>query len=163
MIRLCHQTVGLGLVIALSAAGCAAQEMGRPQSLPIEAQVAFRTQAIRLEVARSPQQQATGLMFRTELPTDQGMIFLFNPPRPVAFWMRNTLIPLDMIFAFKGRVIDVARDVPPCKSETCPTYGPSDPFARIDQVIELNAGTASKLQIKPGDQLKVEFIGRKSS
>ncbi|HEY9833393.1 MAG TPA: DUF192 domain-containing protein, partial [Stenomitos sp.] len=68
------------------------------QMLPISAQAAIRGQRILLEVARTRQQQQMGLMYRTSLADNRGMLFPFDPPQPVSFWMKNTKIPLDMIF-----------------------------------------------------------------
>jgi hypothetical protein len=110
---------------------------------------------IQLEVAETPQQQQIGLMNRTQLADDRGMLFPFDPPRPVAFWMKNTLIPLDMVFVRNNQVAYVARNVPPCKADPCSTYGTP---VEIDQVIELRGGRAAELGIKPGDRLVVQPI-----
>jgi uncharacterized protein len=131
---------------------------GQPQRLPIEAHVKFGGRSIELELARTNVQQQTGLMFRNSMPIDHGMAFLFDPPRPTHFWMRNTLIPLDMLFVSQGKIAYIAANVPPCKTPGCPTYGPPDFNTLIDTVIELNAGMAQKLQIKTGDPAKVEFL-----
>jgi uncharacterized membrane protein (UPF0127 family) len=88
----------------------------KAQMLPIEAQTTLKGKTIQLEVARTVEQQATGLMFRTELAEDRGMIFLFNPPTPINFWMKNTLIPLDMVFTHSGKVVYLQRNAPPCKT-----------------------------------------------
>lgn len=130
---------------------------GPRQELPITAQMKVGEKVIQLEVAQTPDQQQIGLMNRTELPDDRGMLFPFTPPRPVAFWMKNTLIPLDMIFLRDGKVAHVARNVPPCKAEPCPTYG--TPVA-IDQVIELRGGRATELGIQPGDRLLVQPLSQ---
>jgi len=94
-------------------------------------------------------------MYRDELPADRGMLFPFNPPLQVGFWMKNVRIPLDMIFMARGEVKWIARNVPPCKADPCPTYGPSMP---IDQVIELRGGRAAELGLKEGDRIEIEFI-----
>jgi uncharacterized protein len=126
------------------------------QTLPLEAQTTVQGKTIQLEVARTVEQQATGLMFRTELAEDRGMVFLFNPPNPISFWMKNTLIPLDMVFARSGKVVYLQRNAPPCKTLDCPTYG-AGPQQPIDQVIELQAGTIDRLKLKVADPIKVEF------
>lgn len=123
------------------------------QSLPISAQVKVADQVIQLEVARSPDEQAMGLMFRPKLEDNRGMLFPFEPARPVGFWMKNVVIDLDMVFLRNGKVVDVASKVPPCKSDPCPVYGPPSP---IDQVIELRGGRAKELGIKRGDRLVVQ-------
>jgi uncharacterized protein len=124
------------------------------QKLPITSQFSFKGQTIMLEVARTSQEQSTGLMNRTELATDRGMLFVFSPPRPVSFWMKNTLIPLDMIFMSNGVVKYISAQALPCKQDPCPTYGPES-RADIDGVIELRGGRATELQLKVGDRVKL--------
>lgn len=125
------------------------------QALPITAAVNIRGVRINLEVAETPLQRAIGLMFRPEIPDDRGMLFPFSPPRPVQFWMRNVLVPLDMVFLNQGQVVAIAADVPPCSESPCPTYGPSVP---IDQVIELRGGRAAELGLQAGDRLRIEPV-----
>lgn len=127
------------------------------QVLPITARVIIADQTIELEVAKTPQEQEIGLMFRTELLPNRGMLFPFQPARSVNFWMKNTLIPLDMVFLHQGIIQEIAEQVPPCTADPCPSYGP--PFnVDIDQVIELRNGRASELGLKKGDRLIVEFL-----
>ncbi len=127
------------------------------QRLPVTAQAVIHNRKIDLEVARSPQEEEIGLMYRTNLPENRGMLFVFDPPRPVLFWMKNTLIPLDMVFLYQGKVRKIASKVPPCKQETCPTYGSND---RIDQVIELKSGRAAELGLKVGDSIQVNPLSK---
>lgn len=126
----------------------------QPQSLPIKAYFKLRGKTILLEVAKTKKQREKGLMYRTFLAENRGMLFIYNPPRQVSFWMKNTLIPLDIIFVRDGQVKSVLSNFSPCKSDPCPSYGP---FVPIDQVIELPAGQATKLGIKIGDDLAVKF------
>lgn len=125
------------------------------QMLPITAQAQMAGQRILLEVTRTPQEQAMGLMYRTSLADDRGMLFSFSPPRPVSFWMKNTKIPLDMVFLKDGEVKAIEADVPPCTADPCPSYGPETP---IDQVIELRGGRAAELGLKVGDRVSVKFL-----
>ena len=125
------------------------------QTLPVSAQIKVRERTIGLEVARTPQQQEIGLMNRTTLAEDHGMLFPFEPPQPVRFWMKHTLIPLDMIFLRDGVVQAIAASVPPCTTESCTTYGPA---TAINQVIELRGGRAAELGLKVGDQVKIQFL-----
>ena len=124
------------------------------QNLPITATAKIGEEVIELEVAKTPEQQEIGLMFRTDLAKNRGMIFLFSPPRVTRFWMKNTLIPLDIIFLREGVIQSISASVPPCKRDPCPSYGP---FVEIDQVLELDSGRAKELGLKKGDHLKVEF------
>ncbi|MBX9668412.1 MAG: DUF192 domain-containing protein [Candidatus Obscuribacterales bacterium] len=114
---------------------------------------------IKLEVAQTPKEIEKGLMFRSALDKESGMVFLFHPERPVRFWMYNCLISLDMIFVKDGKIIKICEDVPPCKSEDpskCPTY-PSDQEVTVTEVIEVNAGYCKRTGIKEGDTVKFEF------
>jgi uncharacterized protein len=125
------------------------------QLLPISARARMGNAVIQLEVAQTPAEKATGLMFRPALPASRGMLFLFEPARPVQFWMRNVPVPLDMVFLREGEVKTIAAEVPPCTTPSCPTYGPT---ALIDQVIELRAGRAAELGLEVGDRVIVEAI-----
>ncbi|MEO6862093.1 MAG: DUF192 domain-containing protein [Microcoleus sp.] len=110
--------------------------------------LADSSQIIGLEVANTPQEQATGLMFRTELPDDRGMLFPIVPAGNVRLWMKNVFIELDMVFLREGIVQAIIPNVPPCLSDTCPNYGPDVP---VDGVIELKGGRAAELGLKVGD------------
>lgn len=124
------------------------------QKLPVLAQVRLGDALIDLEVTRTPQEQALGLMFRPSLEDNRGMLFEFNPPRPVSFWMKNVVIALDMVFVREGTIRAIAVQVPPCAAEPCPTYSPEE---EIDQVIELRGGRAAELNLKPGDPALVQW------
>lgn len=101
-----------------------------------------------VEVARTEAQQAQGLMHRRALASDAGMLFPFDPPRPAAFWMRNTLIPLDMIFVRPdGTIARIAANTVPMSEE--PT-GVEEP---VTAVLELRGGRAAELGIREGDRV----------
>lgn len=98
-----------------------------------------------VEVARSPREQAQGLMFRTEMAPDEGMLFPRDPPRPASFWMKNTVLPLDIIFiGADNRVINVAANTMPYSEDPVISEGPAA------AVLELKAGRAAELGIGPG-------------
>ncbi len=102
-----------------------------------------------LEVAASGEEQACGLMFRAEMPRDRGMIFPFTPPRDASFWMENTVLPLDLIFVGpNNRVLNVAANAVPYSRAFLRSKGPTA------AVIELNAGEAARIGLKPGDRVK---------
>lgn len=122
------------------------------QQLPITGTAVIHGQQIGLEIAKTLNQQAIGLMFRTELPPNRGMLFPFSPARPVAFWMKNTLIPLDMVFLHQGKVQAIIAKVPPCQQDPCPSYGPE---VDVDQVLELGSGRAAELGLREGDVIMI--------
>ncbi len=128
-----------------------------PQNLPITAKIVIRNITISLEVANTSQEQMIGLMARRQMPINRGMLFNFVPARPAQFWMKNTLIPLDMLFLHQGIIKNIQAKVPPCTADPCSSYGPQ-PDVIIDQVIELNAGRAATLGLKVGDKLVVQKV-----
>lgn len=132
-------------------------QTGQGQVLPISAEAEIGDQIIQFEVARTADEKAKGLMYRPPLPDDRGMLFLFDPPRPVRFWMKNTPSPLDMIFLHDGEVQAIIANVPPCEADPCPTYGPDRPTL-IDQVIELRSGRAEELGLEVGDRIIIQFL-----
>ncbi|WP_310487144.1 DUF192 domain-containing protein [Chamaesiphon sp. VAR_69_metabat_338] len=136
------------------------QSTQQGQKLPLSARFTTQGQTILLEVARTPEEQSTGLMSRTSLAADRGMLFVFAPARPASFWMKNTLIPLDMVFMSNGVVRHISANVPPCKVADCPGYGPQSQV-KIDNVIELRAGRAAELKIKVGDRLTIDKYSAK--
>ncbi len=153
----------IGIMLSVTLMGCDATSTATPettlgQSLPISAQVVIGNRILELEVARTAEQQATGLMYRKSLADDRGMLFEFNPPQSVRFWMKDVAIPLDMIFIKDGKVKAIAAAVPPCNTTPCPTYGPGTP---IDRVIEVRGGRAKELGLKVGAPLNIKFLPAK--
>lgn len=130
----------------------------QPQRLPTGARMKIGKKAtILLEVARTQEQQSMGLMYRTDLADNRGMLFEFDPPRDVNFWMKNTLIPLDMIFLRQGKIAYIALDVPPCAGDPCPIYGPQNKID-VDAVIELRGRRSRELGLKVGDRVQIQYI-----
>ncbi len=127
------------------------------QMLPISAKATIGGEQIELEVAKTPREKAIGLMYREFLPANRGMVFNFDPPQFVGFWMKNVSIPLDMVFLRNNRVVAIAANVPPCKSNPCPTYGPQ---TKIDRVIELPGGRAIELGLQPGDAIEISDLNQ---
>jgi hypothetical protein len=108
-----------------------------------------------VEIADTREKQALGLMFRDEMPADQGMLFIFPNEAPRSFWMKNTRIPLDIMYFDKDlNMVSISADTQPCRVSRCPSY-PS--IAPAKYVLELNAGTASELGVGPGDRLTIEL------
>jgi hypothetical protein len=109
---------------------------------------------VSVEIAADDELRAQGLMFRDHLRPGTGMLFLFNEDDDHAFWMKNTLIPLDMIWiGADQRVAHVKYNVPPCKIENCPSY-PTGVMSRY--VLEVAGGEAQQHGIKAGDHLRFE-------
>jgi hypothetical protein len=130
--------------------------VGTPQYLQITAIANIGNQDIQLEVAATPAQQQQGLMFRPPLPDNRGMLFPFNPPRPVAFWMKNTPSPLDMIFLLDGKVQAIAENATMCQAEPCPIYPEGGIVA--DNVIEVRSGLTRELGLRVGDQITIKYL-----
>lgn len=130
------------LLLLLLLIGCA----------PIAPQVCTSDTCLAIERMTTPQQHAQGMMFRESLPKGEGMLFVFADSATRQFWMKNTLIPLDMIWMDEnGKVIHV-ETARPCNDDPCPSYGPQDP-ARY--VLETNAGWAWENGVGVGAQLMV--------
>lgn len=112
--------------------------------IPLTIDTGEQVHEFRVEVARSPQEQARGLMFRTEMGPDEGMLFPYEN-RPASFWMKNTVLPLDIIFIDPDRrVLNIAANTVPYSEEPVPSAGP------VSAVLELNAGRAAELGIEQG-------------
>lgn len=128
-------------LLALSACACASGSW-----------VELGGQRYQVEIASNEAQRARGLMFRDELPPDRGMLFIHDREEPQAYWMKNTRIPLDILYFDNGRrLVSQQRDVPPCSAgDRCPPY-PSTAPARY--VLEVNAGEAARLGLANGAEL----------
>jgi len=132
------------LSLALVCASCMAREP----------HVVLKGERFTVELAETREKQTLGLMFRDELPDDHGMLFLFPVEAMRSFWMKNTRIPLDILyFDDELRLINV-QTARPCRTRNCPVY-PSTAPARY--VLELNAGQAEALGVRPGDRLELRL------
>jgi uncharacterized membrane protein (UPF0127 family) len=149
----------LSLISATALVACAPQDSGAtaaPQALaahpvsglrviPLTVQAGGTTHRFRVEVAESAEAQARGLMFRTEMGADEGMIFPYAAPQQLSFWMRNTVLPLDLVFiGADKRVINVSANAVPYSEAQLMSDGPAI------AVLELNGGRAAQLGIGPG-------------
>ncbi len=126
---------------------------GPGQLLPISATAEIKGHIFELEVAQTNQEQALGLMFRSALPDNRGMLFPFSSPRRASFWMKDVPVALDMVFIRNGEVRAIVPQVPPCPTEPCPSYGPNDQI--IDMVLELRSGRAAEIDLQPGDTVTI--------
>jgi uncharacterized membrane protein (UPF0127 family) len=124
--------------------------------LPITATATISGREIQLEVANTPKEQEKGLMFRPPLADDHGMLFSFIPARQVAFWMKNTPSPLDIIFLLDGEVKAIARNATTCKTDPCPIYPEAGVVA--DSVIEVRSGLTQEIGLQEGDRISIKFL-----
>jgi uncharacterized membrane protein (UPF0127 family) len=117
--------------------------------------VELKGQRFMVELAETQDKQALGLMFRDSLPQDHGMLFIFPGESRRSFWMKNTRIPLDILyFNSKLELVSMAENARPCRSKSCPGY-PSEGPAKY--VLELNSGKAAELGVKAGDVLELHL------
>jgi uncharacterized membrane protein (UPF0127 family) len=136
------------LLCVMMLAACTACASGGPS-------VELRGKNFGVELADTQQEQALGLMFRDEMPANQGMLFIFPNEAPRSFWMKNTRIPLDIMYFDKDlKLVSISADTQPCRVSRCPSY-PS--IAPAMYVLELNAGKASELGVELGDRLTLKL------
>ncbi len=141
--------VGCALPAAQTPATAAAQDT-------IEIVTSSGVHAFAVELATTETERARGLMFRKSLPEGHGMLFDFQTEQQVQFWMRNTYVPLDMIFIRgDGRVLNIAQNATPLSDALIPSAGP------VRGVLEVIAGTARKYHIAPGDRVTGSFFGNR--
>lgn len=145
------------LVLATCSPSGAATRTATPKDAAPRPRVTLPSGAvITLDLALTDTQKSQGLMFRPSMPKDAGMVFVFDSLEVRPFWMKNCHFPLDMIYTTKdGTVVDVLRDVPPCKADPCPSYPPK---AKSDTVVEVNAGVAPANGVVPGAKLKFQDV-----
>ena len=130
-----------------------ASAQGKLESLTIE--TAKGPHQFSVEVMRTDEERARGLMNRPYLPADRGMLFDFKQPQIASMWMKNTLIPLDMLFIRKdGTISNIAENTEPHSLRSISSTEP------VTGVLELNGGTASRLGIAPGDKVRHPMFGR---
>jgi uncharacterized protein len=144
----------LTAIALLLAAPAGAQTLTARQKVTVDA--SSGRHRFQVEVAVTPDEMAQGLMFRRSLPADGGMLFIYETPQRASFWMKNTLIPLDMIFiAPDGRILNIHERAVPQSLDPIPSAGP------VRAVLEVNGGTASRLGIKPGDRVEHPIFEKK--
>ncbi len=145
--------LGAPLVLATCVArGQSAEITFKRSSLVIE--TSARKIKFDVELALNDAERSQGLMFRKKLEPYEGMLFDFFQEAPVSFWMKNTLIPLDMIFiAGDGTIRHVHSNATPLSTDTIPSEFP------VRAVLEINGGSARLLGIKPGDKVKNAIFG----
>ncbi len=138
------------LSIFTAVAGRAAAEFE-----PLEIATQKGVVVLEVEVARTPETRSSGLMFRTSLPDRQGMLFDFEEDQPVFMWMKNTYIPLDMLFIRSdGTIARIAEMTTPLSTQTISSGEP------VRAVLEIAGGAAAQLGIAPGDHVSHDLFGK---
>jgi len=133
--------IALFAALAIGGAGCAVGD----------AHVEIRGHRFSVEIADDNDERLLGLMFRDAMAQDHGMLFIFPDEAPRAFWMKNTRIPLDIIYFNRElRLVSVAENARPCRTQRCPGYPSAGPAM---YVLELNAGKAAEMGLTEGDTL----------
>jgi len=120
-----------------------------------ESRVCFKSHCFLVELALTPEEKSRGLMYRESLPKDRGMFFIYEREGEHSFWMKNVLIPLDIIWIDKDKkVVYMAENCRPCPELPCPSIKPDN---HAKYVFEINAGLASEIGLSVGDQLEFEI------
>lgn len=133
------------LILLILTSGCSNSRQGKE----VKVTSSGKDININVEVADTPEKRALGLMYRDHLEPDEGMLFVYDSEQSVSFWMKNTLIPLDLIFVDgNGSIADIKKDFQPCRTEICESYKPK---AKARYVLEVNSGFAAENGIKEGD------------
>ena len=141
----------LGVVVIVAAVVVAIPSQDQP------ATVRFLTDPlvdVQVEIAQSPEELQQGLMHRESLGEQEGMLFLFGTEQPLDFWMKNTLIPLDIIFVNSEFEIVSVRTAVPCEADPCPLYSSG---RAAQYVVEVNAGFAEDQGIHIGDRIELRI------
>ena len=138
------------MALVVAAAVCMASGEGASAASvqPLEIVTKTGVHVFSVEMATTEEEKTTGLMYRKELPEGKGMLFDFTPEQEVSMWMKNTYIPLDMIFIrADGRILRIAENTEPMSTKIIPSRG------LAKGVLEVIAGTAQKYGIAPGDRV----------
>lgn len=115
----------------------------------------FNNHCFIVELAKTPKEREQGLMFRDKLETNRGMLFIYPQEGKYDFWMKNTLIPLDIIWIDKDqKVVSIAKDAQPCLEDDCSAISP---FSNAQYVLEINGGLADKLGITIGQKANIKL------
>lgn len=140
--------------IALIAAGCSFLQASEGEVLTKTATVIIRDHAVRAEVADTETAREEGLKNRKSLPANTGMLFIFNRKDYHAFWMKDTLIPLDMIWINDDTIVHIEEHVQPSEKSLPPLYRP---IAPANYVLEVNSGMVEEGDIRVGDEVQIEI------
>lgn len=116
-------------------------------------EVCFENKCLDVEIADTAQERETGLMNRKYLDPNSGMLFVFEKEGIYNSWMKNTLIPLDMIWINENnKIIFIKENAEPCKTEKCETFGPNE---KAKYMLEINGGLSEKMRLEIGDMIRI--------
>ena len=142
----------LVLILLLAACGSDAAPVGG-ERVPLRITTAEGVTTLQVEIADDREERAEGLSNRTSMPADAGMAFLWDEPVEAEFWMKDTLIPLQIAFwDERGRIVGLI-EMEPCEADPCPTYGPDEPFVGA---VEANAGWFTAHGVRVGDTVELD-------
>ena len=117
--------------------------------------LSIREAHFELTLAITPEEHAKGLMQQTHLNEQQGMLFIYQQPQHLSFWMKNTKIPLDILFFDEaGQLLEIHKEIPPCAKTPCKTYENKHP---AQYILEIRGGLSDKHHLKPGDVFELDF------
>jgi uncharacterized membrane protein (UPF0127 family) len=152
MRRILPPIVSAFVLVACSGASAAPPPLNWERgSLSVETASGVHTFSV--EIADEPDERERGLMYRTEMAADAGMIFAYDSPQIITIWMKNTVLPLDIIYVNEqGRVMTIAPDAEPYSLKLISSQKP------VVAAIEFNAGTAARIGLKPGDTVRSPFF-----
>jgi len=125
------------------------------KELKNQGRACFGDNCFDIEVAKDPEEIENGLMFRKQLDQDRGMFFVFKEEQIYPFWMKNTLIPLDIIWINKeNKIVFIKENAEPCTGSDCQTINPT---ATAKYVLEVNSGVSERLGLKVGDEVLLNY------
>jgi uncharacterized membrane protein (UPF0127 family) len=155
-VSLCFAIFAILVLLCINPAVLLEDALASPNGLEkLEIITSGGTHEFTVEVMRSDRQRERGLMFRRFLPQDRGMLFVFESERPLVMWMKNTYLPLDMIFIGRsGMVVGIAENAEPLSERIIPSGAPA--YA----VLEVNAGTAARIGLRIGDTTRHPIFGK---
>ncbi len=120
-----------------------------------QGRVCFESYCFNVELAVTPEQRRNGLMFRENLGPKEGMLFVYDKEEMYYFWMKNTLISLDIIWINNNKeVVFISENVQPCKNVSCPAIKPSE---NAKYILEINGGICQKIGLAIGDKISIEY------
>ncbi|MDD2665965.1 MAG: DUF192 domain-containing protein [Methanocellales archaeon] len=146
-----HHKILIGILALVTLAvliiGCISDQ---PPEVSKQNQVCIKGTCFYVELATTPDERARGLMFREHLDPDKGMLFIFEEEGVHPFWMKNTLIPLDIIWISEDKeVVFISKNTQPCEADICPSINPDK---KAKYVLEVNGGVSDKIGLRVGDK-----------